>query len=515
MENKEKEKEFDLRKLWWVLRKYLLWILIAAVLGGVALGVYTTMTTETTYTTQSVFLVGSEDDPKPSGSATTDYYKIQKAKEDAIEIVEVIKMSTTVTSIMTSARNPEDGDLTPEAIQKTMSMVSAKVSKEDSRMVVLSVTSPSAEDSLTVSMAFEMHLPTYITGLKSLEANLEVVENVSSRYFAGFDDAGEPTYNVTPDKVPLVRNALLGAVIFAVLVYLILFVYDSLDNTIRTTDNLIERFPEIPVLGQIPEWVSKKLTRRQKKLERMGRLRDYDEKLLNDNTSFSIAESFRGLRTNISYVVSGKTTVIGVTSTRSGECKSVAAANLALCYAQLKKKVLLVEGDMRLPSQHDIFNINPVVGLPEVLAGIETDYHGCIHHHNEYLDILPVGAQNPPNPSELLASDATVALFAKLRAEYDLIILDLPPVGVVSDASIVSDVVDQYLISTRLESTNARVLDNTLREMQRLNMKVCGFVISGQSGSTRYANSPYYYDQYGRRQRRDAETAEDAAPAEE
>ncbi len=515
MENKEKE--IDLGKLWWVLRKYLLWIVIAAVLGAVALGVYTTITTETTYTTKSVFLVGCGDEiGSQNNSATTDYYKIQKAREDAVEIIDIIKMTTTVADVMNDSRNPETEEpLTPAEIKKVAGMLTATASKQDSRLIVLSVKSNIQADALNVAMAFEQNLPSYIKDdMKKLNASLTVVESVNSRYLVSVSETGEPVYRVNPDSAPLMRNAAIGAVAFAVLTYVAFFIYHSLDNTVRTSEGLAERFPQIPVLGQIPEWRAKKLNRRQKKLERMGRLRDYEEKLLADTTSFSVAESFRSLRTNVSYIVSGKPTVIGVTSAKTGECKSVVASNLALCYAQLRKRVLLVEGDMRLPSIHDIFNITPTTGLPEVLAGIETDYHNCISQYNEYLDILPVGVQTPPNPAELLASEATAELFRKLREEYDLIVLDLPPIGTVSDASIVAGVVDQYLISARVESTNARTLSASLRDMARLDMKVCGFVVSGITRSGKYSKSPYYYDKYGQRQRKDAIITE-GAPAEE
>ncbi len=499
------EKTFDFGKLWWVLKKYILWILIAAVLGGIALGVYTTLTTKTSYTTKSVYLVGSGDDITTSNnSATTDYYKIQKAREDAAEIVQTIKFSTTVSTVMNKARNPEtDPELTPAEIKRISGMISASVSGEDSRLIVLSVKSSDADYSLWVSQAFEAHLPSYIRDeMRKLNASLTVVDDVNSKYIVSKPGDAEVRYSVPADSVPLMRNVVLGAGVFAVAAYAIFFIYHCLDNTIRSSQNLNERFPDVPVLGQIPEWTNKKLTRRQKRLERQGRLRDYDEKLLAENTSFSVAEAFRGLRTNVSYIVSGKPTVIGVTSTKMSECKSVVATNLALCYAQLKKRVLIVEGDMRIPTMHDIFNITPTTGLPEVLAGIETDYHNCICKYNEHLDILPVGVQTPPNPAELLASDTIKDLFAKLREEYDLIVLDLPPLGTVSDAGIVSSVVDQYLISTRVESTNARNLSVTLRDMQRLDMKVCGFVISGAQDGNSGRYRSYYYDNYGQRQRR-------------
>ncbi len=513
----KEEKTFDLRRLWWVLKKYALWIVICAVIGAAGAGVFTTVTSVTTYTTQSSFLVGPKNPSLGTGgNATTEYYEVQKAKEDAIALVDTFNKTTTIKEVAINGDLFDKDVISLRDVARIKNAVRIGLSGEDSRTIIISVTTKNQKDSVTIARAFEKQLPLYVTStLKDMNAKLTIIDSVNDKNVSVSIVEGETVehFHVAPNGNSLKRNVVLGGAALFVLAYLVCFAYDSLDNTVRSSESLGERFPTIPVLGQIPQWSNKKLTRRQKKLEMRGKLRDYDNKLLSDTTSFTVAESFRSLRTNISYIVSGKSTVIGVTSVKSGECKSVVSSNLAVCYAQLKKKVLLVEGDMRLPSIHEIFNITPVEGLPEVLAGMTNDYHRCIHSVNEYLDVLPVGVLTPPNPAELLASDATKALFEKLRREYDLIVLDLPPVGTVSDASIVAGVVDQYLLSTRVEMSNTKTMATVLRDMARLDMKVCGFVLSGMPNGGRYSQSPYYYDSYGQRRRKD-ETAS-VQPAEE
>ncbi len=501
------EKSIDLRRLWWVLKKYFLWILILAILGAVGAGVYTKLTSETTYTTRSVFLVGAGGSSSSlNNSATTEYYEIQKAIKDAEVIADNIAQATTVTAVMKNGNLGAGEEPTLKEVMTVMRAVSANLSKDDSRLIVLSVKTSSPSESVKYARVFEEQLPLYVkTSLRELNASLTPIDRVDDKYVVKSDDPFNPdkeSYSVAPDGIPLTRNIALGGLGLLALSFLAFFVYDALDNTVRSAENLLERFPTIPVVGQIPQWTTKKLTRRQKRMELQGKLRDYEDKLISKSNSFSVSEAFRSLRTNINYVVGGKTTVVGITSVKSGECKSVVASNLALSYAQLNKKVLLIEADMRLPAIHDIFDISPLIGLPEVLAGIERDYHNCLFNVNEFLSILPVGTQTPPNPAELLASDATDELFWKLRGEFDLIIVDLPPFGTVSDASIVSRVVDQYLIATRVETSNSKNLANVLRDMERLNMKVCGFVISGLDMGNKKRRGNYYYDNYGQRRTR-------------
>ncbi len=518
------DKGFDLRRFWWVFRKNLVWILIAAVLASVVFAVATKVLTKTTYTVKSTFVV--EKTSTGTTTSTTEYYEGLTAKEDAEDIVEIIGFVDTVRDVMEKYFESVGEKPTEAKTLYAHKAISAKVSNDSSRFVQVTVKAGSSENVINIAQALETYLPAYISA-KYPDMNVALTLANKAELNAKKDADGNPVYIdevqkdangnavldlegnpvvkkkvvAVADGVPVLRNAALGGVLVMLAVYLIFFLIESLDNTIHGHETLAERFPEIPVIGQIPQWSNKNFTRRQRKLERQGRLRDYEEKLLSDDTPFSVAESFRTLRANVSYMASGKSTVIGITSVKTGECKSVVSTNLAYCYAQLKKKVLLIEGDMRLPAVHEICHITPENGLPEVLAGIETDFHKCLHRVHDYMDVLPVG-QLPPNPAELLASDTLTELFKKLREEYDLIVVDLPPLGTVSDAGIISREVDHYLVSTRVEVTNAKMMNLVLRDMERLEMKVGGFVISGIDDKGRYSKSPYYYDKYGVRQRK-------------
>ncbi len=485
------EKEINLKKLWWVFRRFILWIAIFTILGAVAMGVYTKATAKVTYTTHSGFYVA-----RTTVGATIQgtVYENQTSVSDAEAMVDLLAYNDTLSAIFDAAKVGHVDDagnyvpFSPGEIATIRGNLSIRLNNEDTSFITIQVKDYSAKNAYNIAWAFEQKLGEYAAGkLGKKSTDITVVQK-----------AVEPK---TPDGIPLMRNVVIGAAAGMLLSYLVFFIFDALDNSVRGKDELVTRFPNMPVVGAIPKWVDPSLTRRQKKLEAKGQLRDYENKLIGENTSFSIVESFRSLRTNVSYLITDHANVIGITSVKTGECKSVVSCNLAMSYSQLKKRVLLIEGDMRLPSIHEICHINVKNGLPEVLAGIESDYKKVLVPLNEYLDVMPVG-QIPPNPAELLASDALRTLFEKLREEYDLIVLDLPPIGTVSDAGIVADVVDQFLISTRVNTSNLRALTASLRDMEHMEMKVGGFVISGLEDRSKYSKSPYYYDRYGVRQSR-------------
>ena len=146
-------------------------------------------------------------------------------------------------------------------------------------------------------------------------------------------------------------------------------------------------------------------------------------------------EGYAKLRMNLLYMLVGKESrVIVITSAISGEGKSTIAANLSISCALSGKRVLLVDGDLRRATQREIFSYDKKLpGLSEVLVGSCPWRKALLSTTWDMLDILPAG-RLPPNPAELLGSSEMQALLAELEKEYDLIIIDAPPINIVSDA---------------------------------------------------------------------------------
>ena len=219
------------------------------------------------------------------------------------------------------------------------------------------------------------------------------------------------------------------------------------------------------------------------------------ERLLNENTPFAIKESFNHLRTNILYTTKDNTRcpVYAITSSGESAGKSTIIANLAISFAQVPKKVLLIDADMRCPVQNQIFNFpKEAIGLSELLSGIETDSHKAIRQCDvPNLDILGSG-HIPPNPSELIMSTTFQTLMDQWKEEYDVIFIDCPPVGIVADSVALRNMVTGYIFVIRANHSDARKINHAIESMENVGAKVLGVVLN--SVNLKGSTNSYYYD---------------------
>ena len=200
------------------------------------------------------------------------------------------------------------------------------------------------------------------------------------------------------------------------------------------------------------------------------------------------AESYRSLRTNIQYSSFDKEVKrILVTSSEPGEGKTTTVINLALAFSQDEKKVIVVDCDLRKPSVHKQFRISNNIGLSDVVID-NSKLKKAINKYNEYLDILPSG-KVPPNPSELLGSKAMENLLDELEKEYDIIIIDTPPVQAVTDSQILSTKVDGVILVVRAERTKKDSVKLAKAALEKVNAHILGVVLNGEERT----RSKYYY----------------------
>ncbi len=199
---------------------------------------------------------------------------------------------------------------------------------------------------------------------------------------------------------------------------------------------------------------------------------------------FEGREAYNLLRTNLMFAIKRNdrnARVIGVTSSIHGEGKSLTAINMAYSIAESGQKVVLVECDLRLPTLRKKINLPKTTGLSNLLAGINSE-NATLHKDVliKNFDVVQAG-DIPPNPSELLGSKQFGMLIDNLAENYDVVILDLPPVGEVSDALVASKVTDGIVVVVRQDYTQSSDLDYTLRQLQLVNAKIIGFVYNGAS----------------------------------
>ncbi|QPW12557.1 polysaccharide biosynthesis tyrosine autokinase [Mammaliicoccus sciuri] len=207
-----------------------------------------------------------------------------------------------------------------------------------------------------------------------------------------------------------------------------------------------------------------------------------------------ISEKFRGIRTNILFsTADNDVQTIVFTSEKPAAGKSTISANVAITYAQAGYKTLLIDGDMRKPTQHYIFNTDNMDGFSNLIIN-KTDFNKAIHKTDVVnLDLLTSGPI-PPNPSELIGSEKSLEVFDYLNNEYDFIIIDTPPVNTVTDAQLFAEIAKYvvYVVDVQKNDRNAVLKGKEL--IEKAGAKILGVVLNKAPEDK--SSSYYYY--YGK-----------------
>lgn len=204
-------------------------------------------------------------------------------------------------------------------------------------------------------------------------------------------------------------------------------------------------------------------------------------RLINPDIPSRVSEAYRALRTNIQYYgVDLPLRRILVTSTSPGEGKSTTLANLAIAFAQTGQRVLVIDTDLRLPCLHRMFTISNARGLTNVLLGTVTVDEASQASTFSNLYILPAGAQ-PPNPSEMLGSGKMKELLMQLCDQYDLILMDSPPILAVTDASVLAGLVDGVVLVIGAGHVNRDAAQRAQSQLETVKARVLGMVLNGSN----------------------------------
>lgn len=208
------------------------------------------------------------------------------------------------------------------------------------------------------------------------------------------------------------------------------------------------------------------------------------------------AEAFRTLRTNIQFSdVDGNLKTIVITSTSPGEGKSTVLANLAVAFAQSGKQVLIVDCDLRRPTVHKNFNISNNIGLTNILIKDKL-MDECIN--DTEIDNLTAIACGPipPNPSELLGSKRMVDFIKNAEEQFDIVLLDAPPVLAVTDAQVLSKVSDGVLLLSSYGYTEKKALVKSKEQLDKVGAKLLGVILNKvkDSKDSYYGKYHEYYE---------------------
>lgn len=208
---------------------------------------------------------------------------------------------------------------------------------------------------------------------------------------------------------------------------------------------------------------------------------------------FSIVESYKTIRTNLMFLLSQKGgKVVVVSSSDAGEGKSTTAINVAIAFSQLDNKVLLIDADLRRSTIHKKIKLQNTNGLSHVIAGFST-FEEAVASFNANLDVLVAGPI-PPNPSELLGSHTFEVLLENLKEKYDYIIIDTPPINVVSDSLVLAPKTDGLVLVFRDTVTPYDSFNRALAAAEFAGIPVLGAIMNGANPKSKrgYTYRKYY-----------------------
>lgn len=218
-------------------------------------------------------------------------------------------------------------------------------------------------------------------------------------------------------------------------------------------------------------------------------------KLLTAASTFAVKEAYNSIRTNLLFTQKGeKCPIFVVTSPTANNGKTINSANLAINFAQMGKKTLVIDADMRNPSLHKLFSLSSRNGLSEILAGL-TDNITVTKTDIENLSVLTSG-KIPPNPTELLSSPRMDKLLDFVKEHYDCVFIDTPPVNIVTDATVFSQKATGYVIIVKTDTTNIPELKTTVSTLQGINANILGFILNDANSEKKKYYS--YYRKYSR-----------------
>ena len=293
--------------------------------------------------------------------------------------------------------------------------------------------------------------------------------------------AAVPTQPVEPRPL---RTAVLAAILGLMLGIGVAFLIDYLDDTVKSKDEAEQLTGGVPVLGAVPL---------------VATWKDRDRPVIASikDPSSPAAEAYRSLRTSIQFMgIEHPMQTLQVTSPAAAEGKTTTIANLAIALGRAGQRVILVDCDLRRPRLHDFFWGTNEKGFTSVLLGEAALSEVVKPVPGENNVMLAASGPRPPNPSELLSSRRTQDVFAALQAQADMVIIDCPPVLPVTDAAVLSKIVDATLLVVTAGTSTRKQVQSAAETLRRVNAPIIGTVLNGVTADSQYGYQYQYQYQY-------------------
>jgi capsular exopolysaccharide synthesis family protein len=450
----------DIRDYLRVLRAGSALLLLGVLLGGgAALGISLALPEQYTATSQLfVSTTGSSDIAQAvQGNQYTEqkvasYAQLLTSKELATAVIDDLGL-----------------DLRPAQL---IDQIDAEVVK-DTTILDVSVTDRSPQRAHDIAASIDSEFTAMVRRLESTPGELSPVR---------VSVVATPEVPESPSSPAVVPNVALGVVVGLVLAGGLAVLRDRLDTTIKD-DETAGQATGAPVIGHIPE---------------DGTLAG--SHVISPHSTSSAAEAVRQIRTNLAFLdVDDPPRSIMVTSSVPGEGKTTLAVNLAIALAESGNSVALVEADLRRPKVTRYLGLVSGAGLTSVLTG-GAELDDVLQEAGGSLRVLPAGPI-PPNPSELLSSDAMAALVERLVDKHDIVVIDAPPVLPVADASAMAGLVDGVLLCARWGVVTTAHLERAASVFERLGAHLLGLVLTVVPGRASTVVYGYHYEEERPRRR--------------
>ncbi len=356
-----------------------------------------------------------------------------------------------------------------------LNLVNAKLNSAESELKQIP---EDKQDYLKIQRKFDLGNEIYTTFLqKRTEANIVKAANVSDiRFIDNAKDVGGGLIG-PKTSVNYILALFLGFIIPLLGVFGLFFV----NNSIQNTDD-VAKLTSIPLIGVI------------------GKKKTESNLSVFERPKSALSESFRAIRSSLQFLykrqnLAGAKTLM-ITSSISGEGKTFCSINIATVFALSEKKTIIVGLDLRKPKLFNDFKVSNDVGAVDYLVGLKSLDEVIQKTSISHLDVIPSGP-NPPNPAELIMSDAMTTMLQELKSRYDYIILDTPPVGLVSDALELSPLADVTLYVVRQNFTKKDMITLLNNRQKRGELSNVSIVLNGFESKAKYGYGYGYNYGYG------------------
>lgn len=363
--------------------------------------------------------------------------------------------------VMEAVAEQLDQSILPQYIASTLSMSSVG----ETGVMQIACTTPDPQLSMDICNAVVSIAPA------------EIIRVVNAGSAEVIDYAELP---LEPNNRQPIKKGIIGALAGGVLGAGVLLIFFLMNRKLADTRDWTDNYT-LPVLSTIPK---------QEKKENRS---DY---LIGNHTSSQVLAAYGKLRMNLFFAMHGEVKTLLISSAIPGESKSTVAANLAISFAMDGKSVLLIDGDMRKPTQGELFHLTDAEGgLSDLLVTASKKQGRIWENVRLNLDVLPTGTI-PPNPSELLNSPEMQDLLKEMSKKYDLILIDTPPINVVTDALVLANTNVGMLFVTRCGYSDHREIRKALEAVEFSKINLLGATLTYATKTTEGYHSYSYYKRY-------------------